>query len=688
MRQASRFGSVLLMAAVAACAPAPTRQAEPLTRQPAQVLPKGAGVIGNHGGNLVGGNTSSLIANNAGSFAGVVRGPASGLIANNAGGILANNAGGLVANNAGSYRVRALTDHTEPVANAKVVVLDETGAQISTAIAVTDQAGRFRCPGLKPSGPLLFIRATYLKEGRPVTLIAAASAPRQPGVVELDVDPATTLVAKKLGEMVRLNATSAATLEPETIPALTREVSPAMTAKAAVAAAILEPERAAQIFDAMIQESQPLAEAVKTAAAGTGSPQVAAPTPVRGSASAPPASGGSHAETPAETPASAEPTPTPIEIGENQPIPVPTPAPTASPTPTPAPTAQPTPTPVPATPAPTPTPVPTATAPGATPTPAPTATPTPTPAPTATPRPPAPTATPAPGPNVRLGTVETVELITDSAADLSSPFGTDTVYAPECDIVVETYKVTRLDGDHEHQNYRIAGSPAVRAIAFDGTAAFFLSNDSISSSTHGKFSHPALYEVKDFVVRGDTAYAASVGSHCLYKINLSTKTLTVLAGSEGQSGYADGAGSAARFYQPSGLALVGEALYVADQFNHRIRKVTLAGAVTTVAGQGAPGFADGTGAAAKFAFPADITADDRGILYVADLDNFRVRRLTPAGVVQTIAGNGIDDSEDGLGAEASFCTPGSIAWGRVGGVPVLFVGELDERRIRLVHGWE
>jgi hypothetical protein len=151
--------------------------------------------------------------------------------------------------------------------------------------------------------------------------------------------------------------------------------------------------------------------------------------------------------------------------------------------------------------------------------------------------------------------------------------------------------------------------------------------------------------------------------------------VTTLAGLAGSPGSTDGLGGLARFNQPSGLALdKAGTLYVADTWNHTIRKVTPAGVVTTLAGSaGAPGSADGTGSDARFNFPSGVAVDSANNVYVADDHNFTLRRVTPAGVVTTLAGlAGSSGSADGTGSVARFgqslslgsqfsCGPGSVA---------------------------
>lgn len=80
-------------------------------------------------------------------------------------------------------------------------------------------------------------------------------------------------------------------------------------------------------------------------------------------------------------------------------------------------------------------------------------------------------------------------------------------------------------------------------------------------------------------------------------------------------------------------------MYVADVYNHRIRKITAAGVVTTFA-SGTGGFLEGTGTAARFNNPRGVAIDSAGNLYVADAFNHRIRKITSAGVVSTLAGSG------------------------------------------------
>jgi sugar lactone lactonase YvrE len=158
--------------------------------------------------------------------------------------------------------------------------------------------------------------------------------------------------------------------------------------------------------------------------------------------------------------------------------------------------------------------------------------------------------------------------------------------------------------------------------------------------------------------------------------------VTTLAGTAGEWGSADGTGAAARFANPTGVAVdASRTVYVADFGTSTIRKVTAAGVVTTLAGAaGQYGSADGTGAAARFgnryhgvdrwyeAGPSSVAVDASGTVYVADTLNGTIRKVTAAGVVTTLAGTaGPYGSADGTGAAARFNCPQGVAVSASGG---------------------
>ena len=150
------------------------------------------------------------------------------------------------------------------------------------------------------------------------------------------------------------------------------------------------------------------------------------------------------------------------------------------------------------------------------------------------------------------------------------------------------------------------------------------------------------------------------------KLVVATGEVTTLAGSPGVQGSTDGTGAAALFRYPAGVTSDGAGnLYVADTDNDTIRKLVIAtAAVTTLAGAPSEaGAADGTGAAARFLHPWGLSGDRAGNLYVADSDNQTIRQIVLAtGAVTTLAGSpGSEGSADGTGRAALFYNPAGLA---------------------------
>ena len=183
-----------------------------------------------------------------------------------------------------------------------------------------------------------------------------------------------------------------------------------------------------------------------------------------------------------------------------------------------------------------------------------------------------------------------------------------------------------------------------------------------------------------------TIYVADTENDTIREIS-PTGQVTTLAGTGGSfgglglQGSTDATGTAARFYFPNGLALDNSGnIYVADTFNHTIRKITSAGVVTTLAGTaGVSGHADGTGAAASFNYPTGIGVDGGGNIFVCEEGNQTVRKITPTGVVTTIAG-GSAGSSDGTGSAAQFIGPYGLAVDATG---TIYIADTTNGTIRM-----
>ncbi|MET3131360.1 sugar lactone lactonase YvrE [Oxalobacteraceae bacterium GrIS 1.11] len=177
---------------------------------------------------------------------------------------------------------------------------------------------------------------------------------------------------------------------------------------------------------------------------------------------------------------------------------------------------------------------------------------------------------------------------------------------------------------------------------------------------------------------GGNVYLAEGGEHNRIRKIGADGLASTLAGSG--EGYADGVGAAAAFNTPSGVALdrAGN-LYVADTGNHAIRKVTPDGVVSTLAGDGVAGFRDGKGAAARFNGPVGVAVGPDGNVYVADTYNDRIRRIGPDGQVSTLAGDGRPGRRDGAAAQAQFDTPCALA---LDGAGQIFIADTQNYAIR------
>lgn len=197
----------------------------------------------------------------------------------------------------------------------------------------------------------------------------------------------------------------------------------------------------------------------------------------------------------------------------------------------------------------------------------------------------------------------------------------------------------------------------------------------------GPAASAAFKEPKSLVVdNSGVIYVADYENHCVRKI--ANGQVTTLAGLGGTLGDQLGTGTAARFHRPRDLAIDFQGnLYVVDLMNHKVKVISPAGAVTLLAGSGLAGAIDATGSAASFNIPVALDWMPSGDLCVLDAVGAKLRKVTLAGVVTTIAGSGSTGYVDGPVALASFSLPQDICFDPDGN---LYVGDNNNHVIRIL----
>jgi sugar lactone lactonase YvrE len=180
----------------------------------------------------------------------------------------------------------------------------------------------------------------------------------------------------------------------------------------------------------------------------------------------------------------------------------------------------------------------------------------------------------------------------------------------------------------------------------------------------------------------DNLYVADAGNHNIRKITSSGVVTTFAGSTTGTPGSSNGTGTAATFNQPASLAFDSTGnLFVSEFGNHMIRKITSSGAVTTFAGSTSSGSADGTGTSASFNKPLGIVIDSLDSVYVADQHNHMVRKITSSGVVTTIIGTTNSGNTNGVGTAALLNLPNGIAKDSSGN---LYISDYGNNLIRKV----
>jgi len=188
-----------------------------------------------------------------------------------------------------------------------------------------------------------------------------------------------------------------------------------------------------------------------------------------------------------------------------------------------------------------------------------------------------------------------------------------------------------------------------------------LAGNGVQGSINGTGTGASFYQPTGVALDATgNVYVADFRNNLIREIS-PAGMVTTLAGN-GQQGSANGAGTVASFNAPIGVAVdaLGK-VYVGENGNNLIREISPLGLVTTFAGSGMAGSVNATGTAASFSNPQGVAVDANGNVYVADYTNNLIREISPAGVVTTLAGNGKQGSADSAGVAASFNEPTAVA---------------------------
>ena len=231
----------------------------------------------------------------------------------------------------------------------------------------------------------------------------------------------------------------------------------------------------------------------------------------------------------------------------------------------------------------------------------------------------------------------------------------------------------------DHRIHKVDSAGVISTVAGSGTAGF--SGDS-SAATAAQLNTPA-----DVAPDGaGNLYITDRGNERIRKVD-SAGVISTVAGS-GTAGFSGdgGAATAAQLNEPYGVAVDSSGnLYIAEWNNNRIRKVDSAGVISTVAGTGTAGYSGDGGAAtaAQLSNPQDVALDAAGNLYIADVNNNRIRKVNSAGVISTVAGTGTA----GFSGDGGAATSAQLHWPRgvaLDGAGNLYIVDNNNHRIRKV----
>lgn len=271
--------------------------------------------------------------------------------------------------------------------------------------------------------------------------------------------------------------------------------------------------------------------------------------------------------------------------------------------------------------------------------------------------------------------VSTLAGIASSQGGSQNGQGTSASFNNPYSVAVDSNGNVYVADTENHLIRKIISSGLVSTLAGTGS-----SGSANGQGTAASFNRPFGVAVDS---SSGNVYVADTNNHIIRKIS-SAGDVSTLAGSAGFSGSFDGQNTIAGFNSPSGVAVDSNGnVYVADNGNHLIRKISLLGFVSTLAGTiGISGANDGLGPAASFLFPFGIAVDSTGNVYVADFGNKLIRKITSLGLVSTLAGSSsVSGYVDGQGSAARFYDPHGVALDSNG---IVYVADSGNHLIRMI----
>ncbi len=261
--------------------------------------------------------------------------------------------------------------------------------------------------------------------------------------------------------------------------------------------------------------------------------------------------------------------------------------------------------------------------------------------------------------NIRSGL--SIALFSFAGLQVACPSGTDPVMPDPNPPAADGGVAVDMSGPPPGPGHQLGGAIQQGPLNLLGQKSILAGTEGVYGAADGTGPSAQFVNPVGVTTDGTNVYVTDNLNNTIRKVEIATGVTTTVAGMVGMTGTADGTGSAARFFSPTGITTDGKKVYVADGGNHMIRQIDIAtSVVTTLAGGTGPGTTDGVGAAARFFGPHGITTDGTS-LFVADTRNNTLRKIDIASkTVTTLAGSGQAVDVDGTGLAAGFNSPKGI----------------------------